>query len=67
MKLSPSPGIYIVTLNNDEPISVNANDARIVDKAIKVTRANIKVGKTQNLAARAKGYQKTFGAQNMKF
>jgi hypothetical protein len=36
-------GLYIVTLRNDEPISVNANDPRIADKAIKVTRANCRV------------------------
>jgi len=67
MKLPTSPGIYIVTLNNYEPISVNADDARIADKAIKATRANIKVGKTKNLAARVKGYQNTFGAHNVNF
>ena len=36
-------GLYIVTLRNDEPISVNANDPRIADKAIKVTRANCRL------------------------
>jgi hypothetical protein len=38
-------GIYIVTLNNPHPISVNANDRRVADRAIKVTKDNCKVGK----------------------
>lgn len=30
-------GLYIVTLNNEQPISVNAQDPRIADKATKTT------------------------------
>jgi hypothetical protein len=60
-------GLYIVTLNNCEPISVNANDPRIADKSIKVTRANCKFGKAKNLNAREKNYFKTFGKHNVNF
>jgi hypothetical protein len=60
-------GIYIVTLNNDEPISVNENDPRIAHKAIKVTKANCKVGKARSLKAREKNYFKTFGESNVNF
>lgn len=60
-------GIYIVTLNNEHPISVNANDPRIAEKAIKVTKANCKVGKAKSLTAREKNYFKTFGEENVNF
>ena len=60
-------GLYLVTLNNWEPISVNAQDPRISDKAIKVTRANCKFGKAKNLEARKKNYYKTFGEHNVNF
>jgi len=60
-------GIYIVTLNNSEPISVNANDPRIADKAIKVTKSNCKFGKTKSLKARERNYFKVFGAGNVTF
>ena len=60
-------GLYIVTLNNWEPISVNANDPRLAGKAIKVTRSNCKFGKAKNLAARNKNYNKTFGTHNVNF
>ena len=62
-----SSGIYIVTLNNHEPISVNAQDPRVADKAIKVTKANCKFGKAQNLKGREKNYFKTFGEHNANF
>lgn len=60
-------GLYLVTLNNEEPISVNANDPRVADKAIKVTKANCKFGRTKNLAVREKGYCKVFGEHNVNF
>jgi hypothetical protein len=60
-------GIYIVTLNNDEPISVNENDPRIAHTAIKVTKANCKVGKAKSLKAREKNYFKVFGEANVNF
>jgi hypothetical protein len=60
-------GIYIVTLLNEHPISVNAQDPRIADKAIKVTKENCKVGKALNLNGREKNYFKTFGENNVNF
>lgn len=60
-------GLYIVTLNNYHPISVNANDPRIADKAIKVTRANCKFGKARELEVRRKNYEKTFGCEYVQF
>lgn len=60
-------GLYIVTLNNEVPISVNAQDSRIADKTIKVTKANCKFGKARNLESREKNYHKTFGKDNVKF
>ena len=60
-------GLYIVTLNNEEPISVNANDPRIADKTIKVTKANCKFGKAKDLDVRRKNYYKTFGEENVNF
>lgn len=60
-------GIYIVTLNNDQPISVNANDPRIADKAIKVTKKNCKIGKAKDLIDRKKNYFKVFGEHNVNF
>lgn len=60
-------GIYIVTLNNDQPISVNANDPRIADKVIKVTKKNCKIGKAKDLADRRKNYFKVFGERNVNF
>lgn len=61
------PGIYIVVLHNDEPISVNAHDQRVAERAIKVTKANCKFGKTKDLQRRRKDYYKTFGEQNVTF
>ena len=60
-------GIYIVTLNNSEPISVNANDPRVAHKAIRVTKANCKFGKAESLKGREKNYFKTFDEQNVNF
>jgi len=67
MTNNPKAGIYIVTLNNDQPISVNANDPRIADKAIKVTKKNCKIGKAKDLASREKNYFKVFGECNVNF
>ena len=60
-------GIYMVTLLNEEPISVNRQDPRIAQKAIRVRRGHIKVGKAKNLAGRRRNYQKTFNAENVEF
>lgn len=61
------PGLYLVTLTNEHPISVNANDPRIADRAIKVTRENCKFGKARNLAGRRGNYEKTFGSEYVTF
>lgn len=60
-------GLYIVTLLNEQPISVNAQDPRIAERCIKVTRLNCKVGKARSLEARARNYAKTFGQCNVVF
>jgi hypothetical protein len=60
-------GIYIVTLNNSEPISVNVNDPRVADKAIKVTKANCKFGRARSLKARERNYFRVFGEHNVTF
>ena len=60
-------GLYLVTLNNWEPISVNAQDLRVADKAIKVTWANCKFAKAKNLEGRKRNYFKTFGEHNVNF
>jgi hypothetical protein len=63
----PASGLYIVTLNNETPISVNAQDPRVADRAIRVTRANCKFGKAKVLVGRKKNYDKTFGEENVNF
>lgn len=63
----PDAGLYIVTLNNEEPISVNANDLRIAHRCIHVSRLNCKLGKAASLARRHANYIKTFGAHNVNF
>lgn len=65
--MTSAAGVYIVTLNNDVRISVNAHDSRIAANAIAVNRANVKVGKARNLAIRRANYIRTFGADNVNF
>jgi hypothetical protein len=65
--MSNAAGVYIVTLRNEVPISVNAHDPRVAGRAIAVTRANCKFGKARNLDARRKNYERTFGAENVNF
>ena len=60
-------GLYIVTLNNEHPISVNAQDPRVADKAIKVTKQNCKFGKAKVLEGRRKNYYKTFSEENVNY
>lgn len=60
-------GVYIVTLNNDVPISVNADRPHIAERCIKVTRENCKFGKALNLSTRRANYFKTFGQENANF
>lgn len=60
-------GLYIVTLLNEEAISVNANDPRMADRCIKVTRDHCKFGKARNLDVRRRNYAKVFGDENVDF
>jgi hypothetical protein len=67
MQLPPLPGVYVVDLLNDHPISVNADRPAIAEKCIKVTRANCKYGQAKSLARRQRDYYKTFGQQHVRF
>jgi Meiotically up-regulated gene 113 len=67
MHLPPQPGVYVVELLNDHPISVNADRPAIAERCIKVTRANCKYGQAVNLARRQRDYFKTFGEQYVRF
>ncbi|MBN8443175.1 MAG: hypothetical protein J0M28_15970 [Thauera sp.] len=67
LESSTQSGLYLVTLNNDVPISVNADDRRLADRAIKVRRGNLKVGKAVDLVRRHRNYTKTFGSGSVNF
>lgn len=60
-------GVYIVSLNNEELISVNRGDKRVEDKCIKVNRDNYKAGKCIDFDKRKMNYYKTFGEENVNF
>jgi hypothetical protein len=62
-----APGLYIVTLNNEQLISSRADDKRAANTAVKVNRQNCKFGKAKNLLARRENYYKTFGKENVNF
>jgi hypothetical protein len=64
---APDASLYIVTLDNDEQISVNAHDPRIAARCIHVSRVHCKLGKSKSLALREANYVKTFGAGNVHF
>ena len=67
-KTTPTPsGIYVVTLNNKTPISINAQDPRYADKVYKANYKNVKVGKAKSLKSRMGNYFKTFGEKNVNF
>jgi hypothetical protein len=61
------PGLYIVTVDCDEPISVNAGDLRIADRCITIKRHNCKFGRAKNLRTRFRNYRKTFAPHNVIF
>jgi len=65
--MTNEPGIYIVTLNNEVPISINAQDPRCADKVYKANKHNVKVGKAKSLKNRRGNYYKTFGEENVNF
>lgn len=60
-------GLYIVTLRNPEPISVNRGDRRIEHRCIRVTRDNCKFGKARDFNRRRAGYLRVFGEENVSF
>ena len=67
MQVIPScSGIYVVSLSNEEPISVNAGRF-FGDRCVFVTRANCKFGRAVNLARRHRDYVKTFSAEYVTF
>ena len=67
MQLPPLPGVYVVEMLNEKPISVNADRSHIADRCISVTRVNCKYGKAKNLRRRQRDYEKTFGTENVRF
>jgi hypothetical protein len=67
MQLPPQPGVYVVELLNEHPISVNADRQKIAEQCIKVTRENCKYRQAKNLARRRLDYIKTFGEENVRF
>ncbi|MEO5624829.1 MAG: hypothetical protein ABIQ70_02330 [Dokdonella sp.] len=60
-------GLYIVTLRNEEPISVNRGDHRIEHRCIRVTRVHCKFGKARDFAVRERNYVKVFERKNLVF
>ncbi|MFU2487151.1 hypothetical protein [Thauera sp. WH-1] len=60
-------GLYLVTLNNETPISVNAGDHRVAQRAIQVRRGDIKVGKSEHLTKRHGNYVRNFGRDHVNF
>lgn len=60
-------GIYLVTLLNEQPISVNANHPKIAARCIKVCRIHCKVGRAKDLDRRERNYRAVFGAENVVF
>lgn len=60
-------GLYLVILNNEDPISANAHDDRVAHTSIQVDRKNCKFGKAKNLKRRRENYYKTFGEDNADF
>ncbi len=67
MHLPPFPGVYVVELLNEHPISVNADRPSIAERCISVTKANCKYGRAKNLARRQRDYIRTFGSQHVRF
>jgi hypothetical protein len=62
-----APGLYLVTVESNEPISVNAGDARIAGRCITITHRNCKFGRAKNLRGRFRSYAKTFAPHQVNF
>ena len=60
-------GIYLVTLSNELPISVNADRPSRAQFCISVTKENCKYGIATSLHRRRNEYYKTFGHDNVLF
>jgi hypothetical protein len=60
-------GVYFVQILGDTLVSVNADRPKISERSIKVNSNNCKYGRAANLARRQRDYQKTFGAERVKF
>lgn len=60
-------GLYLVSLNNERPISVNADRPKISARCVAVNKNNCKFRKAKNLARRRRDYYKTFGPENVNF
>lgn len=65
--IPPVPGLYIVTLNNAEPLPVNPVRPEGERQPIRVNLDHCKFGRAENLRRRAEDYQRTFGPNNIKF
>lgn len=65
--LAGQAGLYLVMLNNQEPISTNAADPRIAERCAKVNREHCKFGRAKDFAKRRGNYEETFGTQNVNF
>lgn len=65
--LKNKSGLYIVTLNNENPTSVNANDKRIASKCIHVNKSNCRFCKAKCLHRRKINYYKVFGKENTNY
>lgn len=63
----PDSGIYIVTLGNLHPISVNAQNRRIAEHCIKVSAGHCKIGRAMSLRVRERNYWRTFGKEHVLF
>ena len=59
-------GLYIVRLLNEDPMPVT-RDPRYVDTCARVTSANVKVGKAEDLIARQEDYWNDFDQENVVF
>ena len=61
-------GIYIVSLKNTDPISIQHGDKRYDNiDVFKANNKNIKIGKAADFFKRAKNYYNTFGKDNVNF
>lgn len=65
--IPPVPGLYIVTLNNSEPLPVNPVRPEGERQPIRVNLDSCKFGRAESQRRRAEDYRRTFGPNNIKF